>query len=748
MWASALKQAIEFVPFPSNLGASIRVLVEMVVNSPSLKIESPTMKRLTVSSLAACLLWFATAPLMQAQTHVHEGTSPCGLHQAQERLFALRPETRRLALEAQRALERETQLAQTAGQRDELLIIPIVFHVIHFNGPENISTAQVVDAVDVLNTNLRALNANIDEVIPEFEDVVADVEIEFRLAQRDPNGDCHPGINRIVSDLTYVGDSEMKSLIQWPRNKYLNVWVCEYAAGAAGYALYPGSVANNQNSDMDGIVLQHSYTGSIGTSTPYRSRTLTHEVGHWLNLRHTWGNSNNPGLAENCDEDDNVNDTPNTLGWTNCNLDGATCGSLDNVQNYMDYSYCGRMFTEGQKQRMRTAALSTTAQRNQLSTAANLEATGVAGEDILCEASFLTDRNIICVGDSILFTDQSYHGVTEWSWDFGDGATMTGVEGDGANEVYHTFESSGAFDISLTVGNATGEVSTTAEAAVYVMGGGELNLPLEQGFEPGEYPNSLWFVEDPLEDGSWEPTTAASYTGSRSMMVENWSNTVEFNDDFLRTATMDMSQADQIQIHYRWAYAFKGSNDDSETDDRLRVSVTGDCGNDWDLRRMHRGFTDLPSANPTPFPFVPSGAEDWNEYTIVLDQPQYLTENFRVQFEFESRLGNNIFLDDINITAVGDGINGLGELGSPSVWSLAPNPSQQSSSTLRFHLSRPSRCQAIVQDASGREVARHALSAASGSQEWNLPAPGVPGVYLLQLTSDLGLQRTWKWVVR
>ena len=93
------------------------------------------------------------------------------------------------------------------------------------------------------------------------------------------------------------------------------------------------------------------------------------------------------------------------------------------------------------------------------------------------------------------------------------------------------------------------------------MGGGELDLPLEQGFEPGEYPNSLWFVEDPLEDGSWEPTTAASYTGSRSMMVENWSNTVEFNDDFLRTATMDMSQADQIQIHYRWAYAFKGSND-------------------------------------------------------------------------------------------------------------------------------------------------------------------------------------------
>ena len=363
---------------------------------------------------------------------------PCGLNHAHDRLFMLRPETREAARLAEEALERETQNAAAEGNRDEVLIIPIVFHVIHNNGPENISTAQVHDAVDVLNTNFRALNANIDEVIPEFEDLVADIEIEFRLAQRDPNGNCHPGINRIVSDLTYVGDSEMKSLIQWPRNMYLNVWVCEYAAGAAGYALYPGSVANWQNADQDGIVLQHSYCGSIGTANLYRSRTLTHEVGHWLNLRHPWGNSNNPGLAENCEEDDNVSDTPNTVGWTNCNLDGATCGSLDNVQNYMDYSYCGRMFTQGQKTRMRTAALSSTAQRNQLSTASNLAATGALEQPILCSAAFTVERDIICVGDSVRFADASYHGVTEWTWDFGDGTVVSGNNASAFEEVYHT----------------------------------------------------------------------------------------------------------------------------------------------------------------------------------------------------------------------------------------------------------------------------------------------------------------------
>ena len=198
-------------------------------------------------------------------------------------LFTTHPHLRRRLLR-QKSIEAETQNASRDGSKEDVLIIPMVFHIIHFNGPENISNAQIHDAVEVLNTNMRALNENIDQVIPEFVDLVADIEIEFRLAQRDPQGNCHSGINRVVSELTYVGDSEMKQLIQWPRNKYLNVWVCEDAGGAAGYTLYPQWVAGTPGED--GIVIQHTYCGSIGTSNAYRSRTLTHEVGHWLNLRH------------------------------------------------------------------------------------------------------------------------------------------------------------------------------------------------------------------------------------------------------------------------------------------------------------------------------------------------------------------------------------------------------------------------------------------------------------------------------
>ena len=683
-----------------------------------------------------------------AQTHTHDGLTPCAINHAEEMLFLQRPETRAAAMEATRQLELETQLGEVAGQREELLIIPVVFHVIHFNGPENISTAQVHDAVEVLNTNLRALNDNVSEVLPEFEDLVADVEIEFRLAQRDPNGNCHPGINRIVSDLTYVGDSEMKSLIQWPRNKYLNVWVCEYAAGAAGYALYPGSVNGNQNSDMDGIVLQHSYCGSIGTSTPFRSRTLTHEVGHWLNLRHTWGNSNNPGLAENCDEDDLVSDTPNTLGWTSCDLDGETCGSLDNVQNYMDYSYCGRMFTLGQKERMRSAALSPIAQRNQLSTAANLEATGVAGESILCAANFDIERRIICAGDSVKFTDQSFHGPSIWSWNFGDGSGVAGGEADPVQEVYHTYDIPGLYDVTLTVGNGSDEVSTTVQDAIRVMAPGEMSLPVTQGFESDEYPDPLWFVEDPLSDGTWEVTQDASASGERCMYIQNWSNDIEFNDDFLRTATMDMSAMDAIHITYKWAYVHKGSSEASETDDRLRVSVTGDCGNDWDLRRMHRGLTDLPTADPTPFSWAPSNASEWKQHTIILSQPFYRTETFRVQFEFESRLGNNIYIDDINVVGI-DGTTGVGEFEEnlTESWVLAPNPSADMS-TVTFQTQNPGVATLTLQDASGRMVQSFERNLHSGPQQWDITSPPAPGMYLIQLETADDVRQTWRWFVK
>ena len=594
----------------------------------------------------------------------------CGQWKMEQAFFNAHPEQRAIAEQADARLEWETRNF-TDANRDELIVIPVVFHVIHYNGPENISDEQVLSGIEVMNRDFRKLNPDADDVISEFEGIAADSEIEFRLAQIDPQGDCHTGINRIVSPLTYDGGGEVKDLIQWPRNSYLNIWVVENANGAAGYSLYPGSVNGAQGAGNDGIVVAHDYTGNIGTSNNYRSRTLTHEAGHWMNLRHLWGNSNSPGDSDNCDMDDQVSDTPVTSGWTSCNVNGSTCGSLDNVQNYMEYSYCGRMFSEGQRTRMRAAMNSGVAQRNQLWTSENLEETGVNLEPILCEARFGASRQTICVGDTVQFFDDSYHGVTGWAWEFGDGNSAND------ENPFHSFDEPGNYDVTLTVSNAGNEVSLTESGFIQVLDPDGMALPFTENFEAEELDDN-WFMVDVSNDGDgWEVTSVAGYTGEQSLRIHNWSNNVEFNRDQLISQAMDMSEAELIQVTYKWAYCYKGNNEDEDdTDDRLKVYASPNCGETWSLRRMHRGFTDLPSAPPHPFVFTPNGQDEWNSYVLEIPYAQFYTENFRIMFEFESRLGNNIFLDDINITAYTASDLLELEVGEGVDFEVYPNPAQ------------------------------------------------------------------------
>lgn len=675
----------------------------------------------------------------------------CGIYEATVRSFGMTPERLQNISAADQQLERETAQyideRNRGGERAEIITIPVVFHVIHNNGPENISSAQIYDALTVANRDFNALNPDLDEIVSSFSDITSDVQIEFVLARRDPDGDCHSGINRIVSEETYVGEEEVKLLIQWPRNKYLNIWVCAEASGAAGYTYYPGSVNSPSDAYLDGIVLKHSYTGSIGTSNNFRSRVLTHEIGHWLNLRHLWGNSNTPGEEDNCDQDDNVSDTPNSKGWTICNLEGESCGSLDNVQNYMEYSYCCKMFTEGQKSRMRTAALSSVAQRNQLSTPSNLIATGVEGDIILCESRFTVDELVICEGDSILFTDESYHGVLTWEWDFADGTIFSGSEEGVHNITYHTFNTDGVFEVILTVSNENSSLASSP-MTITVLPAGVMDSPAIQGFESIEFPSPEWFIEDPFNDGGWEATTEASYSGTHSLHLDNWNNDIEFNKDFLRSSTMDLSEAYQVRVSYKWAYCFKITSKNNDTDDRLRVSVTGDCGNDWDLRKMHRGFTSLPSAPPHYYPFVPSGPEEWNEYILVLDQPKYLTPNFRVQFEFESRLGNDIYLDDINITAYDSSMMSVQEWQLGADWSLFPNPSEDEA-TLTCKTFQSDFTKISVYDVLGREIEIvHEGLLPIGINDFTLTSTmKSAGIYFVVILTE-GQSKSISWVIK
>jgi PKD repeat protein len=217
--------------------------------------------------------------------------------------------------------------------------IPVVFHILHTYGTENISDAQILDQVAILNRDYAALNADLADIVDNtpFDTLAADTKIQFKLAQLDPNGECTNGIDRIYTHLTNEA-SDASKLNQWPREKYLNVWVVKSIgdAGVAGYAYYPSAVSGPL-APFDGILILHNYIGSIGSASLYNSRALTHEVGHWLSLQHPWGSTNEPEVA--CG-DDLVEDTPETMGHLSCttvDLYQPMC-TIDNITTMFNFA--------------------------------------------------------------------------------------------------------------------------------------------------------------------------------------------------------------------------------------------------------------------------------------------------------------------------------------------------------------------------------------------------------------------------
>ena len=248
--------------------------------------------------------------------------------------------------------------AQPAGSAQRstaaAFTIPVVVHVLYNTTAQNISDAQIASQIAVLNEDFQKLNADVSKTPTAFAGLAADVSIAFTLAKRDPNGNATTGIERKSTTLTSWGtDDRMKStatggLNAWPAGSYLNLWVCNLSGGILGYAQFPGGAAAT-----DGVVIRTSAFGRNGSaSAPFNlGRTATHEVGHWLNLRHIWGDAS-------CGTDQ-VADTPTQqTSNTGCpSFPRRTCGNTTNgdmFMNYMDYTddACMYMFSTGQSSRM------------------------------------------------------------------------------------------------------------------------------------------------------------------------------------------------------------------------------------------------------------------------------------------------------------------------------------------------------------------------------------------------------------
>ncbi|PHR46588.1 MAG: hypothetical protein COA32_10620 [Fluviicola sp.] len=575
---------------------------------------------------------------------------PCGTDEMHQYLFEEHPEYNQGIIRANQKLEDFTaefiqnHVNEKAG---DPYIIPVVFHIIHDYGDGNIDDSQIYDAVEQVNIQFRKLNADTADIVQDFKSIAVDAEIEIRLAQLDPNGNCTNGITRTVSDLTNVGDHQVKSLIQWPPDQYLNVYVCNQAAGLAGHALLPS--AADTIPEWDGIVMQHTYIGTIGTSTFFRRTVLSHEIGHYLNLQHIWGGNNVPDYyylpvaeAANCNEDDGVADTPETIGWQTCNLSGTSCGTLDNVQNYMDYAYCARMFTEGQKLRMHAALNSSVANRDNLWSPANLAATGTDGTtDYLCEAKFTSNRRVVCAGETVTFTDISYNGVNQREWTF-QGGDITNSTDSIVQVVYNT---PGKYNVSLSSGDGVTTLNTSESEYIIVMENPGSVAGFNESFEAVSLIDTRWVIENSEMPINWERIDYG-YNSDHSFYVNNFDGNKGLNYAFHSTP-IDASVISQIKIFFDYSFARTSIGNS----DLLKVQISNDCGETWATRRSLAALSLNTMSDTITSPFFPMNDADWEEEEVTVGTSSYMVDNLMLRFLFESDEGNNVYIDNIRISS-------------------------------------------------------------------------------------------------
>ncbi len=403
------------------------------------------------------------------------------------------------------AIERHTE---SFGRGDQVqfravVTIPVVFHIVHNGDPlgtgENLSDAQVLAQLDQLNQDFRKLNADAAQVPAIFQGLHADTEVQFCLAQRKPDGTATNGINRIQRTTSSWSmnsiESSLKPSTIWNRNEYLNVWSVRFggsSAGLLGYAQFPGGAAST-----DGVVVVYSSVGSVASPNPAggsyaRGRTLTHEVGHWLNLRHIWGDAT---CGNDFVSDTPVHNTSNSGCPTYPHYSTCSGSPIEMTMNYMDYTndVCMNMFTSGQKTRMQSV-LAPGGARASLASSQGCNAPDGGGGGITCgtpsglNASGITTTSAV-LGWTALSGATSYNvrarqtGASSWS------TASTG--GTSVNFTGLTAGTSYEFQVQGNCNGTLGSYSNSTTFTTTTDSGGGGGTTCEESFEPNNNRSTL-----------------------------------------------------------------------------------------------------------------------------------------------------------------------------------------------------------------------------------------------------------------
>ena len=592
--------------------------------------------------------------------------------------------------------------------------IPVVFHILHQGGPENVSNAVIFSALAEVNrvhTKKTPDSASID---PYFKSVYGANNYVFQLATIDPNGNCTNGITREYDVNTNWNETSSPHSYTWNPQKYLNIYIVKsigpVTAGSTivGYTYIPGSFA--AGSTYDAVI----YNCNFLTGT--NARSLAHEFGHWIGLSHTFGNTNNPGKA--CGDDalaggtggqgtGVVDDTPITLG------DFSTCPALDtnfcdpsnhaNIQNIMNYSSCPLNFTNGQIHRIHNVMALSVAGRNNVTSAANKIATGIRKRQVCVPIpNFHASSTLVCSGSIVTFSDSSANAqVTGWNWNFPGGTLVSGSTlTDSMPKV--TYSTPGLYPVSYTASTSAGSAPITKTSYMNVVTStAAYNTAYAESFETTTVPGTDWSESLSNPSGSdWMVATNAAATGSKSVMIDNISNTA--NDTSILTGpTFNLAAMGSTPV---LTFAMSYQQQATTNTDKLVVFVSTDCGVTWTSRWSKSGAALQPASvsGQSTNPFVPQAVQ-FTTYTVNIGSASTSSTHamFRWVFYAGATQGNNLYIDDINVFSTTPA--GIANIETEIDLNLYPNPSS-GNVNISFNLENKHSIAINVVDMLGRSI--------------------------------------------
>ncbi len=686
------------------------------------------------------------------------------------------------ALEAQRAaaemlsaqLQADDLLARSLRPRSGGRIVPTVIHVVTPCGATGVTKQQILAGFRLMQQDWLRLNPDTGATRSVFKPYAAGLDLEFRLAQLDPQGNPTDGIHRVTSKAqsTADGADPVKDAVPyWPT--CFNIWLVPSIGGGSGtgtilgYGQFPGTGPWN----TWGFVMRaDSWTGAFGAN----NRTASHEVGHCFNLYHSFTDGGGCGSGPCTASGDGVCDTPPHASATQgCSQRQNTCANdvgpgspyttnvVDQIENFMSYDDCQNMFTRGQKARV-DAAMQQISFLQNLVSPANQLATGVADGQVVpppapvayintCRLSQTGGSYLACQGQPITLTDVSYGtSIVSRRWTFSNATPAT----DTSASPTVVFNSPGRQTITLTVLGVGGLASAPLTLEVQVLPRGSLVAPFRESFEAAGIDTVFHVISSSAVATvrRWQVVTPTvlpglvASDGQAAFQLPNASIPMGTVSTLLSPTFDTRGLPGNLRAYVKFDIAYALRN--AASADELRVSLSKDCGRTW-LQRYQKSGSALSTNGVQNLPnFVPTTASQWRTDSIPLIN-QFLNQAaVMIKFEAITRsVGNNLYLDNLRIESQSLGLTA--DLAAAGI-ALAPNPLTPETA-VRLTLSRPTRVSVRIRDLLGRRVlADIEQTLTAGVHELplgqRLGQPGA-GIYVVTITLD-GQPYTQKLLVR